>query len=192
MYSGNYKDDKRVGIWKWFYENGNPQIIADYDKNAWIHYDEQGKQISSDQKMEYISILGNKQIAFRIFDDENALSYDKEKLLNIDNIILNALEKCDSLSALENPDKRKVDPTIDFDIDKSFTISYYNINDLMDVVLKGKWEMQKDILTLNFIKDSDSNKPIKTITFKIVGTKYFDKNYNIDLVQLHLKQIKNN
>ena len=56
IYEGNYKDGKRLGFWKWSYQNGKPRIIADYSKDIWSHYDSFGK-ITSHFKNEYFSLL---------------------------------------------------------------------------------------------------------------------------------------
>ncbi len=48
-YSGTYRNGKRYGNWKWYYENGNKKVEGNFNLNGkeegvWIWYYENGQK----------------------------------------------------------------------------------------------------------------------------------------------------
>ena len=56
VYDGNYSNEQRVGIWNWYFEDGEKKVTADYKNNSWLHYNNSGKVISN-QNCEYLTYL---------------------------------------------------------------------------------------------------------------------------------------
>lgn len=58
IYEGEYLNGNKIGVWNWNYPNGNKQIIADFTKNFWQHFDIDGNIISN-LPNEFLSSLTN-------------------------------------------------------------------------------------------------------------------------------------
>lgn len=56
IYEGEYKNGNRIGLWHWYFDDGNLKVKADYSSNNFSHYNDNGKLISN-QNTEYLTLL---------------------------------------------------------------------------------------------------------------------------------------